>query len=102
MNLVGAGCALARPSRHWSLAISDHQPLLPGLDMGFPKVDLRNDAACFRALVDLIHGDGGFPCPYCHERDGVELHQKNDKPWCYRYRRAHCRKYFSVWTKTPL
>src|SRR6516162_1389674 len=53
--------------------------------MEFPKIDFRDEEACFKTLLEWVHPDG-TRCPFCGEREGIHVHENHRKGWRVRYR----------------
>jgi predicted RNA-binding Zn-ribbon protein involved in translation (DUF1610 family) len=70
-------------------------------NMKFPKVNFRNEEACFQALLALVHPEGPH-CPKCGERDQIHRHQNSRQPWRVHYLCSHCDHIFKAWTGTLL
>ena len=68
--------------------------------MDFPIVDLLDQGACYRKLLDLLHPDG-LACPHCGDRDRLRVHRRDRAP-ILAYRCAACRRISTAFTGTVL
>src|SRR5689334_13801376 len=68
--------------------------------MNLPEIDIRNETACYQALVDLLHPQG-LTCPGCGSREGWRVHRGRRAP-VVDYRCTHCRHIFNAWSGTVL
>jgi transposase-like protein len=68
--------------------------------MDFPIIDLLDQDACYRKLVDLLH-PGGLACPRCGACDRFKAHRRHRDP-VLDYRCAACGRVFNAWTGTAL
>ena len=69
--------------------------------MDFPIVDLMDQAACHRVLLDLLH-PGGLTCPRCKAGpDRYTVHRRHRScPAVADYKCKDCRRVFNLFTGT--
>ena len=68
--------------------------------MDFPIIDLMDQPACYRRLLDLLH-PGGLTCPRCgggHDR--YTVHRRRRCSPVVDYRCKGCRRVFNLFTGT--
>jgi hypothetical protein len=68
--------------------------------MGFPLVDLMDEAACSERLVGLLHANG-LACPRCGARDGLAIHRRH-RGTLVDYRCEGCGRVVNAYAGTPL
>jgi hypothetical protein len=68
--------------------------------MHLPAIDVRDETACYHALVQLLHPQG-LCCPGCGSLTGWRIHRSQRAPvvdsLC-----LHCHHVFNAWTGTVL
>jgi transposase-like protein len=68
--------------------------------MDFPILDLMDEPACHRRLLDLLYPDG-LTCPRCGGgRNRYNIHRRHDDSPVVDYRCRDCRRVFNLFTGT--
>ena len=68
--------------------------------MDFPILDLMDQGAGYRKLLDLLHPDG-LACPRCAAREGLNVHRRRADSPVVDYRCKACHRVFNLFTGTP-
>ena len=68
--------------------------------MNLPAIDVRDETACYQALLQLLHPQG-LCCPNCGNRQGRRIHRSQRAP-VVDYLCLHCHYVFNAWTATVL
>src|SRR5512144_1944450 len=74
-------------------------PSLGADPMDFPILDLMDQEGCCPKLFDLLHR-GGFACPRCAARDGLDVHHRRPDSPVVDYRCTGGRRVFNLFTGT--